>query len=114
MRERGLGCLVEADRQRGEDRFAVVGGVHAGQRFVHMLEAGARRRDMAGHQCMMGAIVGQTLERGHAMLGGHRPDRFHLGADIDRLQTSDAILNLANALADPGADDIERIEASHQ
>jgi len=49
MREARKGCLVEADRQRGEDRFAIVGGVFAVQRFVHMIEASAGRGDMAGH-----------------------------------------------------------------
>ena len=63
---------------------------------------------------MMGAIVGQTFEGGQAMIGGHRPNRFHLGANIDRLQARNALLDLGDALADTGADDVERIDAGHQ
>ena len=87
--------------------------VLAHQRLVHMLEAGAGRGDMAGHQRMMGAIVGQAFERGQAMLGGHGADRFHLRANVDRLQPRDALLDLGDALADAVADDVERIEGGH-
>ncbi len=78
-----------------------------------MLEAGAGRRDMAGHQRMVSAIVGQAFERGHAMLGGHHPDRFHLGANVDRLQPRYPFLDLGNPVADAVADNVERIERGH-
>ena len=47
------------------------------------------------------------------MFGRHAADRFHPGANVDRLQPRDALLDLGDALADPGADDIERIEGGH-
>jgi hypothetical protein len=48
------------------------------------------------------------------MLGGKRTDRFHLGANVDWLEPRDALLDLGNALAEPQADDVERIEGVHQ
>ena len=88
-------------------------GVIAVQRLVHMVEAGPRRLAIARHQCVMGAIVGQSFESGHPMFGGHDADRFHLRADIDRLEARDALLDLGDAFADAIADDVERIGGCH-
>ena len=62
---------------------------------------------------MVRAIVGKTFERGHAMFGRQGADRFHLGANVHRLEPRHALFDLGDAIADAGADDVERIDGGH-
>ena len=113
MRGRGKGFLVKADGERGEDRFAVAGGVVAVERGAHMVEAGPGCLDAARHHRMVGAIIGQALERSEAMLGCHGADRVHLLADRVRRQPRHPCLELGDPLADHRAGGIERIGSGH-
>ena len=74
-------CLVEPQRECGEDRIRV-GSAIARQSLVHMFEAALQSNAVTGKERELRRTMRETFQSGEAVYGRDFADRVHLFMDV--------------------------------